>query len=388
MRPILAALVLSLATALANAQRAANVHLDAVTEEVVSQQREATGQIITLRRAAVATQEPGLVLMLDLLPGDAVEKGQVIAKLDDDRARLEVQRWKARIEADRALVTQRDAELSQARRDLDRIEQLASRASAGESEQDSARTLVESRIAQQAEAVANLHTSEAELALAQRTLDDMTIHAPFAGRVVSKQTEAGQWLSQGDPIVTIVSLTELEARADIPERSVGALQQSDGTVEVIVPALGERLTGKLIEIVPEADSLSRLFPIRIRLDDPEGRLRPGMSLTAVVPTGETGPAMTISEDAILRNAAGEYVYYDAGGTSQVAPVVRLFKTGGRVAVRSPVLQPGMLVVIEGNERLYPTAGLNVLNADRFPAVAERQRKAAEAAQNAAGGKQG
>jgi hypothetical protein len=72
---------------------------------------------------------------------------------------------------------------------------------------------------------------------------------------------------------------------------------------------------------------------------------------------------------------------------RVAPVVRLFKTGGRVAVRSPVLQPGMLVVIEGNERLYPTAGLNVLNADQFPAVAERQRKAAEAAQNAAGGKQ-
>lgn len=388
MRPVLAALVLTLATGLSHAQRAANVHLDAVTEQVVSQQREATGQIITLRRAAVATQEPGLVLTLDLLPGDAVEKGQVIAKLDDDRARLEVQRWKARIEADRALVTQREAELAQARRDLDRIEQLASRASAGESEQDSARTLVESRVAQQAEAVATLHTSEAELALAQRTLDDMTIRAPFSGRVVSKQTEAGQWLSQGDPIVTIVSLTELEARADIPERSVGALQQSDGTVEVVVPALGERLTGKLIEIVPEADSLSRLFPIRIRLDDPEGRLRPGMSLTAVVPTGETGPAMTISEDAILRNAAGEYVYYDAGGTAQVAPVVRLFKTSGRVAVRSPVLQPGMLVVIEGNERLYPTATLNVLNADQFPAVAERQRKAAEAAQNAAGGKQG
>lgn len=391
MRPILAALVLTLATGLAHAQRAANVHLDAVIEQVVSQQREATGQIITLRRAAVATQESGLILHLDLLPGDAVEKGQVIAKLDDDRARLEVQRWKARIEADRALVTQRDAELSQARRDLDRIEQLATRASAGESEQDSARTLVESRIAQQAEAVANLHTSEAELALAQRTLDDMTIRAPFSGRVVSKQTEAGQWLNQGDPIVTIVSLTELEARADIPERSVGALQQSDGTVEVIVPALGQRLTGKLIEIVPEADSLSRLFPIRIRLDDPEGRLRPGMSLTAVVPTGETGPAMTISEDAILRNAAGEYVYYDAGGTAQVAPVVRLFKTGGRVAVRSQVLQPGMLVVIEGNERLYPAAGLNVLNADQFPAVSERQRKAAEDARNAAnaaGGKQG
>lgn len=376
MRMRVMALALLGAASAALGQAPANVRLDAAIEQVVAQQRDATGQVVSLRRSALATQEAGLVVRLDLEPGDAVKEGQVIASLDAARAKLEVDRWTARVEADRALIEQRRAELARAERDLDRIEQLARRASAGESELDSARTEVESRRAQAAAAEADLRVSESELALAKRRLTDMEIRAPFDGRVVAKHTEAGQWVSQGSSIVTIVSLDQLEARADIPERSVGALQAGSGTIEVFVPALGRRLQGRLIEIVPEADSLSRLFPIRVSLRDPEGMLRPGMSLTAVVPTGEQGPALTISEDAILRNAAGEYVFFDAGGVAQVAPITRLFVAGGRIAVRSPALRPGSLLVVEGNERMFPGQPLNVLNADEFPEVAQRQQAAA------------
>lgn len=216
----------------------------------------------------------------------------------------------------------------------------------------------------------------------------MTIRAPFDGRVVAKLTEAGQWASIGSGIVTIVSLTELEARADIPERSVGALQTGDGVIQLRVPALGKMLEGELIKIVPEADSLSRLFPIRIRVTDPEGRLRPGMSLTAIVPTGESGPALTISEDAILRNAAGEYVFFDAGGTAQVATITRQFAADGRVVIRSPMLRAGALLVVEGNERMFPSQPLNVLNADQFPEVEERQQAASASSARTAPGQGG
>lgn len=360
------------APALAQGPPPANARLDRVTEETVGQQRAATGEVVSLRRAEVATQEEGLIESLDLNIGDAVEKGQVIARLDALRAELAVDRLRARVAADEAVVQQRTAELAQAERDLQRFQKLSDMGSVGESELDDASTLVQSRKAILAEAEANLATDRAELRLAQRTLEDMAIKAPFAGRVVRKHTELGQWVSVGDPILTIVSLTELEARADIPERSVGALAGPGTPIEIDIPALGQRLTGTLVEIVPTADSLSRLFPIRVKVNDPEGRLRPGMSLSALVPTGERAPSLTISEDAILRGPAGEFVYFDAGGTSQVAPIVRLFSTKDRVVIRSPVLQPGMLVVTEGNERMFPGQPLNVLNADRFPEVLERQ----------------
>jgi membrane fusion protein, multidrug efflux system len=350
----------------------ANARLDRVTEQTVGQQRAATGQIVSLRRADVATQEQGLVDFLELNIGDAVEQGQTLARLDDLRARLTVDRLKARVRADEAVVEQRAAELAQAERDLERFQKLSQMGSVGESELDDASTLVQSRHAILAEAQANLATDQADLALAERTLNDMSIKAPFAGRVVTKHTELGQWVSVGDPILTIVSLTELEARADIPERSVGALMGAGSAIEIDIPALGERLTGTLIEIVPDADSLSRLFPIRVSITDPKGRLRPGMSLSALVPTGEVAPATTISEDAIIRGPAGEFVYFDAGGISQVAPIVRLFSTKDRVVIRSPVLRPGMLIVTEGNERMFPGQPLNILNADQFPEVLERQ----------------
>ena len=73
------------------------------------------------------------------------------------------------------------------------------------------------------------------------------------------------------------------------------------------------------------------------------------------------------------------MYFDAGGSAQVAPIVRLFSTGGRIAVRSPALRAGTLLVVEGNERMYPTQGLNVLNASEFPEVEARQNAAAEGA---------
>ncbi|MFK7883383.1 MAG: efflux RND transporter periplasmic adaptor subunit [Phycisphaerales bacterium] len=377
------AAVLALAThAAAQGPPPANARLDRVIQETVGQQRAATGQIVSLRRADVATQEAGLIESLDLNIGDTVEKGQTLARLDDLRAKLTVDRLKARVRADEAVVNQRAAELAQAERDYQRFQKLSEMGSVGESELDDASTLVQSRKAILAEAEANLATDQADLSLAERTLQDMTIKAPFAGRVVRKHTELGQWVSIGSPILTIVSLTDLEARADIPERSVGALRGVGTTIEIDVPALGERLTGTLIEIVPDADSLSRLFPIRVKVSDPKGRLRPGMSLSALVPTGEVAPSITISEDAIIRGPAGEFVYFDAGGMSQVAPIVRLFSANNRVVIRSPVLRPGMLVVTEGNERMFPGQPLNVLNADQFPEVLERQ---AQQQQSAPGG---
>ncbi|MBO6738973.1 MAG: hypothetical protein JJ916_03850, partial [Phycisphaerales bacterium] len=91
-------------------------------------------------------------------------------------------------------------------------------------------------------------------------------------------------------------------------------------------------------------------------------LRPGMSLTAYVPTGVQGDYITVHKDAIVRTATGEVVYFSNDGISAIAPIERLFAVGNRVAVRSPVLQAGMTVVTSGNERMFPGQPLNILDA--------------------------
>ncbi len=347
----------------------ANVTIDAVKSETLTRRRAVTGEIRSRLMSEIASQVEGLLVELDVEEGDLVEKGQILARLDATRAQIAVTRAEADIEYARAVIAQRTEELDNAQRDLERIEELDLLGSAGVSQLDEARTLVASRKALLAQAKAELATADGDLALAKRELEDMTIEAPFSGRVIDKSSEIGQWIGRGDTIVAIVSLDKLEARIDIPEDTYPAVseaQKAKGKIELRLPALGmgsgQEIYGEVVSILPGADSLSRLFPVRIAVDNASNNLRPGMSLTAYVPTGVQGDYITVHKDAIVRTATGEVVYFSNDGVSAIAPIERLFAVGNRVAVRSPVLQAGMTVVTSGNERMFPGQPLNILDA--------------------------
>ncbi len=110
----------------------------------------------------------------------------------------------------------------------------------------------------------------------------------------------------------------------------------------------------------------------VTLDNSFGQLAPGMSLTAWVPTGKTAKRLTVDKDAVLRNETGTAYVYVArrqGPQSSSTPAVatpvnikELFPVGRRVVVESRNLQDGDLVVIEGNERLFP--GMPILGNPR------------------------
>ncbi|NQX96038.1 MAG: efflux RND transporter periplasmic adaptor subunit [Erythrobacter sp.] len=361
----------------------ANVTLDEVLSETLTQRRAVTGEIRSRLTSELASQVEGLLIGLDVEEGDYVTQGQVVAKLDDERAKITVARELADVEFARAVIVQRTEELQNAKRELERIEQLDELGSAGVSQLDNARTLVASRNALLAQAKAELATAEGDLALAERELNDMSIEAPFAGRVVRKSTEVGEWIGRGDEIVTIVSLDTLEARIDIPEDiypAVSKAREANSKIELRLPALGlstgEEIYGEVITILPAADSLSRLFPVRIAVDNSSNTIRPGMSLSALVPTGTEGDYITVHKDAIVRTPTGEVVYFANDGVSAIAPIERLFVTGERVAVRSFALQPGMSVVVSGNERMFPGQPLNILDEPKGADLSQGAKRAA------------
>jgi RND family efflux transporter MFP subunit len=340
----------------------ANVVVDLVKSEDLVRRRVVTGEIRSKLSSSLASQVESLLVEMNIEEGDVVEQGFVVARLDDARALIQVERSVADVDYAKAVVAQREAERDNAYRELDRVERLNELGSSGVSQLDEARTLFASREALLGQAKAELVSAEGELELAKRELEDMTIEAPFSGRVTIKHMEIGEWVGRGDAIVSIVSLDELEARVDIPEDVYGAVADAKahgGKIEMALPAMSERVYGDIESILPSADSLSRLFPVRIVVDDQGGRIRPGMSLQAWVPTGEPGSFLTVSKDAIVRTATGEVVYWSNDGVSALAPVTRLFAVGDRVAVRSPVLRDGMSVVVSGNERLFPGQKLMV-----------------------------
>ncbi len=338
----------------------ANVVLDAARLETLTQYREVTGRLLPHRRAVLAAEEAGKVVSLALEEGDKVMAGAVIAEIDDSVQMFVVAREEAQVRSRAGELAEREADLEFARRELERIELASSRGSASPQEVDDRRTGVKQREARVAQSEGDLAMAEAQLAEAKRRLARMKIRAPFTGVVVRKATEEGEWVSVGDPVVEVIRLDLLDARLDVPENLVGMLTAGESHVRIFVRAVGLELEAPVTRVVPDADLLSRLFPVRVDLPNESGRIMPGMTITGLVPTTQRAETLTIHKDGLLRDDAGEYVYFDAGGTAAVARVRRLFAVGDRVAVEPGRLQPGAAIVVQGNERMFPGQPLTIL----------------------------
>jgi RND family efflux transporter MFP subunit len=337
----------------------AAVVVDTARLEALEQYREVVGELRAVRRALLAAEDEGLIVAFDLMDGDAVAAGQVIARLRDSRAEMEVRRADAELAARRASLAERTADLERARRDLARVDELSLRGSAAQAELEDRRTALAVAEARLTFADAELAAADAALSLARDRLERRIITAPFSGYVAARRTEVGQWVRQGDPVLELVALDQIEARLNIPESLIASLQTSAEAVRIRIQATGEVFNAHVAAIIPEADPLSRLVPVRLQLANPGNRLRPGMSIVGLIAAGQREPTLTIHKDAILRDDAGEFVFFSTGGPAGVARIQTLFPLGERVAVRSATLRPGMDVVVEGNERLAPGQPLNI-----------------------------
>lgn len=338
----------------------ASVYVDAARVMRVNTFREATGSLRPERRSLVASREQGRVVRFEVREGDRVEAGDELAKLDDDLLRHAAERARADVARGRAVIEERRASLENTERDLVRLESLAEKGSARPVELDEAETEVTRARAQLRQAEAQLAADEAELATAERRLRDATIEAPFTGRVVSTNTEVGQWLDSGETVAELVALNVIECWLDVPESGVDELRASPEPVKIRVKAIDREYEAPVASVIPDADPLSRLFPVLVLIDNADGALAPGMSVTGLTPTGVQGDVLTIHQDAVRVDDLGEYVYYDQAGAAAVARVRTLYTVGDRAVIRPGAIREGTRVVVEGNERMFPGQPLEVL----------------------------
>lgn len=332
---------------------AALARLDAVKLEQVVQRRALVGDLRPARQSQLAAEEAGLIIELNYEPGDTVEPGAVVAKLDDTLLKLDLARLQADLAAKRAQVEEYKADLEQAQSDKQRVEALDRAGGANERELTQAHTAVKAAEARLSRTNAEVLSVEADIRRIQRRIERMTINAPFGGQMIAKHTEVGQWVVPGDAVIGLMSTDAVDAYFDVPERFLGGMVGENAAITLSVDALGVVFENMPPVVIGSGDSVARTFPVRIRLANPDGDLKPGMTIRAQIPTTQVADAMTISQDAIMRNDAGAFVYFDAGGTAAVAPIEPQFITNGRMVVRSSILQPGMRLVVEGNERMYP-----------------------------------
>ncbi len=341
----------------------APVRVDAVRLESVQERRAVTGEVRAMRFAQVASEEAGRVVELTAREGTRVAANQVLARLSDTRLGLELGVLEAQALAAQATIEMRQAQLDKAALDLETVRALATRDAANKKEVSDRETALRVATSEHARAEADLATIAARRAELAQRVADMQIRAPFAGIVVTRRIELGEWLTVGAAVVELLSDSELEAWVEVPQRYVGAVTAERGPLELIVDATGAPLSLTEYRVIPVVDPRARTFSLVATLPaEAVAGLAPGMSVSAFVPTGAAGEHMTVASDALLRNDAGPYLWV-ARGTGEgpplafAVPVEVLFRSGGRAVVRAASLAPGELAVTEGGERLFPMTPL-------------------------------
>lgn len=348
----------------------AAVRVGLVEMRQVEQRASVTGEVRATQRSRVATREAGKVIEVLVREGDRVAKGDVLVVLDDSLLRIDLTSAKAQLHAAQSALAEARSLLSQRERDLRRLTALFERQSATENEVQDAQSAVDAQAARLAQREAEIEGARSRIARLDEQLTDMTVVAPFNGRVSVKIVDEGEWAGEGEAVAELVGTDTVDVYLDVPQRFVNAIQSPEASISVRIDALQREVSLTNPSVVPVADSAARTFPVRLVAKNDEGLIQPGMSVTASIPAGFSGPAMLAPADALLRDDAGWFVYTatqtEQGRIALPARVEQLFRTGAWVAIRpisGPVF-PGAAVVVEGNERiLFPGQPLQITNQD-------------------------
>lgn len=362
---VLAAALVTISVApRAGAQGPSPVRVEPVRQEVVRVRRAVTGEIRAVRRTDVASHEGGRVVELLVEEGDRVQQGDVLARLDARRLTIQLETVVAEKAVAEALKLQREAEARIWRDEVASLENAMSQGGANLKELSDARTNLAAAEAALAQAERQIPVIDARADYLATRLADMEIAAPFTGVVTARLAQVGEWVGEGESVVQLVDVDTLDAWLTIDQRYLPAVSGLDPQV-TIEPATGNGpIELRSIRLIPDVHPVARTFTLIGRFDASGLRLAPGVSVVGWIPTGEEAEHLTISKDAVVRNALGPFVYVvrgEAGSQAAMPAQIEIFfETAGRVAVRPGALQPGDLVIVEGNERLYPTAPVTIV----------------------------
>ena len=336
--------------ALAERHTSAAVLVDSVDERAIDQTVPVLGRLVARQAGVVAVRVAERVVAIDVQVGDRVERGDILARLSDDRLESERRLWAAAVEGAKATVVRNRSFLTKARQAFSRHEQLeGSTAYRQDRAEDAARDVDVAR-AELARSEAELAAATARLGLVETALADATIRAPYDGVVTVEHLAAGAYARVGDPIVTLMNDSDVEIEADVPVDRLPALPPGT-SVEAEVQNGGD-IVVTVRAVVPEENPRTRTRAVRFTVEAGalDYAIAANQSVLLHIPIGGSRKVLTVSKDAIVRIGERRQVFVVIDGKA-LAKTVQL---GESVGSRYQVLQglsDGDTVVVRGNESL-------------------------------------
>ena len=316
-----------------------------------------TAPIEAFAEADVIAKVEGEVREILFEEGDQVKAGEVLARLDGDRLRLELNESRAR--------------LDKMKSDFKRNKDLREKGLLSEGEFEKLRY--------------DLEALEASYNLASLQLDYTRIRAPIDGVVSERYIKVGNTISVGDPVFRVTSLDPLVAYLHVPEREYRQIEAGQPVAIDIDALAGQRTMATVTRVSPVVDPETGTFKITIEIHDAARRIKPGMfgRMSIVYDVHEN--VLQVPRSAVVEDMGNPTLFVVEDGKAVRRIVQTGYGSNGMIEITQG-LDDNDAVVTVGQVGLKPDSKVSVINA---PAAQESRdeieagKDDAEEAENAA-----
>ena len=336
---------------------------------------QATGYLTARRQATVSTQITGVLAQVLIEEGVRVQKGQVIARLEDSAQRASLNVVRANLQTTQAQVATAQAQLAQQSAELRRAEELVASGMLSKQAAEQARTAVAVGSAQLEARRRESDVVRAQVAQTLLNLDYTVVRAPFSGVVTVKAAQAGEIvspLSAGGGFTrtgvgTIVDMDSLEVDVDVSEVYIGQVKP-DMPCEAVLDAYPDwKVPAHVVAVVPSADRGKATVKVRVALEQKDARMVPDMSVRVSFlgfkPSANAPPTpqgVLVPAEAMAQRDGRSVVFVVAAdGRAQQRAVKPAAQDVGGMKLLPEGLKPGERVVLSPAPSLQDGAALRL-----------------------------
>lgn len=275
------------------------VELAKVSRAPVAEQLEVVGNLIGEATVEVVPKTSGRLQEVSVRLGDRVNRGQIIAIVEDRELREQVKQAEASFQVQQATIRQREADLKFAETNAERSRNLFNRQLLPRQSLDDNEARYQAAIAQLDLARAQFEQASARLEELRITLSNTKIASPVNGFVGKRSLDPGAWVSQNSPVVSLVDISTVRLVVNLVEKDLRRVTPGVPADVEVDAYPGETFKGRVARVAPVLDPATRTAEIEIEIPNPSYRLKPGMYSRVRLTVAERSNALVVPRNALV-----------------------------------------------------------------------------------------
>lgn len=317
----------------------------------------AVGVLEPTHTATVGSDQSGTVADVLVSENDPVTEGQVLAELEPDSLDLLVEQGQTRVAQGEATLEQARITAQEARKEAERMARMLEQGAASAYEADLARVAAEKADAALEMARAQARDARLALDLARHNRAEATLRSPLTGTVLTRNVEKGQSVVSALQAATLfeiaADLHQMDLPVEVDEAEVGRVQEGQAATFTVPAWVGRSFdaTVQKVHIAPKKGLQVVSYIAELRVENPDGALRPGMTATARIVTDTLEGALLVPSEALRFDPAepaapeGPHLWIVEEGKIQPLPVEVAGNDGTHAAVKGEGLAVGTTVAL-------------------------------------------